>query len=620
MSNSVRNIALVGLPNVGKSSLFNNLTGNRQRVANFPGVTVEKRLGEYEGGGKKLNLIDLPGIYNMEVLGLEEKLTRDVILEKSDSDRVDLYVLVIDATSLKKSLYLALQLQELNLPFVIALNMSDLMAERGVTIDLKAFSKAFDTEVILVSSKDMSSSEQLARKLLDYEIPANKKIQKIEGYNKKILQADYVDNKFKKVEDLGHRLVDQSKENLSISEKIDSYVLHPVLGPVILVVTMLTLFQVLFYGADPFIGLIEDGFEVLATFIREILPAGPFSDLLTDGVIAGVGGVLVFLPHIIFLFLIINTLEDLGYLGRVAFLLDHFMRKVGLPGKAVVPMLSSHACAIPGIMSARILSQHRERLITMMVAPLTTCSARLPVYSLIIAAMFPTNLTFLGLGVAGLVMFGLYFMGIASAFVISFILHKRMPSQLSSTLLMELPDYKVPSFSRILKSSLGKGWLFVKKAGGVILVLSIALWFLLSFPKNDQGVVSVEESYAAQIGKAITPVFAPLGFDWKLTTSLIPSLAAREVLVSSLSTVLAVQADNDEEYRGFSKLLGAKYSLATLLALLVWFVYSPQCISTFAVLRKETGGYKYPLIFGAYSLALAFIMSAFTYQLFSFLT
>ena len=369
-------------------------------------------------------------------------------------------------------------------------------------------------------------------------------------------------------------------------------------------------------------GLIEGGFEWMAALVTEFLPSGYLQSLIVDGVIAGVGGILVFLPHIVFLFIIIHTLEDFGYLGRAAFLLDFMMRKLGLPGKAVIPLLSSHACAIPGIMSARIIENPVQRLITMMISPLTTCSARLPVYTLLIAVIVPDEKVFGFLGAPGLALFGLYLFGIVSAFAVAFIAKKTYAPQSPSYLLMELPPYRMPKALNVLRGALQKGWVFVKKAGTVILLLSIIIWGLVTFPKPpaDADKPDIYYSYAASVGRTFEPVFRPLGFDWKITTALIPSFAAREVLVAAMGTVYAVDGDDTED-EGFltelSSILTKNYSLGTLMALLIWFVFSPQCIATFGVMKKETNGYKMPLVFGAYTLFMAYFFSYLAYIIFS---
>lgn len=617
-------IALVGLPNSGKSSLFNSLTKSKQRVANFPGITVEKRMGEFSFQDEKVDIVDLPGIYTLDVSTLDEKVTRDYIFEKIKDEKADIFTLVVDATNLKKSLYLALQLKEIGQPFVMAMNMMDQAQERGLKLDLEKLSEALGGVKIVptVAVKNEGTSNLVQTIIEESKKQNHAAIDLPKHFQRQIKESDYIKEKFATIEKILSDVTIEKIQADSFTEKLDSIVLHPLLGPFILLAILVTMFQLLFTWSDPFMGMIEGGFESLAGLIDGLLTDGLFKSLLIDGVIAGVGGILVFLPHIVFLFVIIYFLEDFGYLGRVAFLLDFTMRKLGLPGKAVVPLLSSHACAIPGIMSARIIENHFQRMTTMMVAPLTACSARLPVYTLIIGIIIPNEQVLGFLGLPGLVLFALYTFGIASAFIISFIAKKSMTPTSPSYLLMELPPYRIPKMTTVLKNSLLKGWIFVKKAGTVILVLSVIIWGLVTFPKApaDADKPAIHYSYAASIGKTFEPIFTPLGFDWKITTALIPSFGAREVLVSAMGTVYAVDGD-DTENEGFlknlSSIMSSQYSLATLLALLVWFIFSPQCISTIAVLKKETNGYKMPLVYVVYSFALAYIFALVTFLIFS---
>lgn len=613
------NIALVGLPNSGKSSLFNALTKSRQRVANFPGITVEKRIGSLTFEESTFTLLDLPGVYTLDVSTLDEKVTRDYILNKSTDDKAEVFVLVIDSTNIKKSLYLALQIKDLGQKFVLALNMMDVAQKRGLAIDTDKLSAEFDCPVIPIVATEGKGLNDLIKSVKELSLTPSKEVITEKDYQRQIKESSYIKSKLRKTEEIMDKVITSTLTKDTFTEKLDNFLLHPVYGVVILFALLLGMFQLLFVGADPFIGMIESLFEFLGELATQYIPDGYFQSLVVDGILAGVGGILVFLPHIIFLFLIIYTLEDFGYLGRAAFMLDYLMRRLGLPGKAVVPLLSSHACAIPGIMSARIIDNPTERLITMLVSPLTTCSARLPVYTLIIAAMIPND-TYLGFGLPGLVLFGLYAMGIISAFLIAFILKSFMPNTSPSYLMMELPEYRKPKFSNIIRASLQKGMLFVKKAGTVIFVLSMLIWALVTFPKAPENASepAINYSYAAKIGKTFEPIFRPMGFDWRITTALVPSFGAREVLVSSLSTVMAVEAaDEEEAEKGLRALIKNEFSFAAMLALLVWFIYSPQCISTFAVLRKETNSYKIPFLFGVYTLVLAYVMSFITYQVFS---
>ncbi|MBD66152.1 MAG: ferrous iron transporter B [Halobacteriovoraceae bacterium] len=616
-------IALVGLPNSGKSSLFNTLTGNRQRVANFPGITVEKKLGELTFNNQNMEVIDLPGVYTLDASTLDEKITRDYIFNKTQANAADVYVLVMDATNIKKSLYLAFQLKELGKKFVVALNMMDIASQRGQVLDVEALSNKLGgapvVPTVAVAGEGVSQLLSSVEKMIKIE---EQKFEAPSDYQLKIKTREYIKEKLSLVEQTLDEVILTKIKADTFTEKLDSFVLHPILGPILLLSILVVIFQLLFAWSDPFMGMIEMGFEWLGAQAILLLPAGYLQSLVVDGIIAGVGGILVFLPHIIFLFIIIYFLEDFGYLGRAAFLLDFTMRRLGLPGKAVVPLLSSHACAIPGIMSARIIENPTQRLITMMISPLTTCSARLPVYTLLIAAIIP-NITVLGfLQLPGLVLFGLYLFGILGAFGVAFFAKKTFLPTSPSYLMMELPAYRVPKVWTVLRGALQKGWIFVKKAGTVIFLLSIIIWGLVTFPGAPENASEpdINYSYAAQVGKTFEPLFRPLGFDWKITTALIPSFAAREVLVASMGTVYAVEGEDTESESFLASLtstLNKNYSLATLLALLMWFVFAPQCIATFGVLKKETNSYKMPLVFGAYTLAMAYVFSFLTFVIFS---
>ena len=616
-------IALVGLPNSGKSSLFNFITGNRQRVANFPGITVEKKMGEALINDEKHQLIDLPGVYTLDAASLDEKVTRDYIFNKAQGDQADVFVLVVDATNLKKSLYLAYQLKELAKKFVVALNMSDIAEKRGQRLDVERLSqKLGGAPVIPTIATGGEGVEKLLLAAKKLALIETQQFDAPKNYQKLIKQTDYIKQKLAQVELTLSEITVTKMKSDTLTQKLDSFFLHPIWGPALLMTILILIFQLLFSWSDPFMGLIEGGFEWLAELATSVLPAGLLQSLVVDGIIAGVGGILVFLPHIIFLFIIIYFLEDVGYLGRAAFILDYIMRKLGLPGKAVVPLLSSHACAIPGIMSARIIENRYQRLVTMMISPLTTCSARLPVYTLLIAVIIPNEKVFGILGMPGLVLFALYMFGILSAFAVAFLAKKTFAPSSPSYLMMELPPYRVPKVSSIFRGALQKGWIFVKKAGTVIFILSIIIWGLVTFPGAPENAdkPQIHYSYAAKVGKTFEPLFRPLGFDWKITTALIPSFTAREVLVSAMGTVYAVDGE-DPEADGYvsnlSKIMSSQYSLGTLMALLIWFVFSPQCIATFGVMKKETGGYKLPLLFGFYSLAMAYGFSFLAYLIFS---
>lgn len=608
-------IALVGMPNVGKTALFNKLTGSFQRVANFPGVTVEKKTGWVSQKGERiLEIIDLPGIYSLDATTLDEKVTKDFLLKKEKESSADLFVLVLDATNLDKSLYLAFQLKELGYPLVIALNLMDEAKKRDFNLDLELFAQKLDAVVVPTSAATGDGVEKLTSVMKELlQSKERIQLQVPENAQKVFRSPAYVNSIFKKIDGLLKEVTISPLKPDTFSERIDHYMLHPFWGVVILFSLLIVIFQTLFSWASPLQDLIENGFSTLGNLATEYVSHPLLKSLIVDGIISGVGGVIVFLPQIVLLFLFIQFLEDLGYLGRAAFLMDSLMRRLGLPGKSVIPLLSSHACAIPGILSTRVIDNHRERLITMMVIPLTTCSARLPVYAILIAALIP-NVSVLGLPwlkLPGLVLFGLYMMGFLSALLVSLVFKKVLPHSSPSMLLMELPPYRIPKLKNLLLVMKNKAMIFLRKAGGIILVVSIVIWALVTFPQKE--VPSIEHSYAAEIGRVFEPAFRPLGFDWRITTALIPSIGAREVVVSALSMVLSVEGDNEE---GMANALVQHFGLGSLVALLIWFVFAPQCISTFAVLKRETNSLLWPVIMVVYTMAMAYSFAFIARQLF----
>ncbi len=608
-------IALVGMPNVGKTALFNKLTGSFQRVANFPGVTVEKKTGWVtENGVRVLEVIDLPGIYSLDATTLDEKVTKDFLLKKEREASADLFVFVLDATNLDKSLYLALQLKELGYPLVIALNLMDEAKKRNFELDLDLFAERLSAVVVPTSAASGDGVEDLVRATRTALSRGNQVELKVPENSQKVFRSPaYVNGIFRQIDVLLSEVTISKLKPDTFSERIDRVVLHPVWGLVTLFTLLILIFQTLFTWAAPLQDLIEAGFSLAGEVATALIAHPLLRSLVVDGIISGVGGVLVFLPQIVLLFFFIQFLEDLGYLGRAAFLMDSVMRRMGLPGKSVIPLLSSHACAIPGILSTRVIDNHRERLITMLVIPLTTCSARLPVYAILIAAVIPDiavgGLPWLRL--PGLALFALYMLGFGSALAVSLIFKKTLPQASPSMLLMELPPYRIPKARNLFLTMKNKATIFLKKAGGIILIVSIVIWALISFPRTN-GVAQIEQSYAADIGRFFGPVFAPLGFDWRITTALIPSIAAREVVVSALSLVLAVDGENEQH---MASALAQQFGLGTLLALLIWFVFAPQCVSTFAVMKRETNSLRWPVLMVTYTLALAYVFAFLTRQL-----
>ncbi len=605
-------VALVGMPNVGKTALFNKLTGSFQRVANFPGVTVEKKTGWIsENGEKILEVIDLPGIYSLDATTLDEKVTKDFLLQKEKSPTASVFVLVLDATNLDKSLYMAYQLKQLGYPLIIALNLMDEAESRGFKIDLDKFAKALNAEVIPTSAATGFGIPELKIALKKHALVQKEKLSQISippNMQKTFRSPEYVNDIFAQIDQLLSEVTLSPLKADTFSQRIDRFVLHPFWGLIILFAVLIIMFQTLFSWSSPLSDLIENTFAFAGEFISGNISQPLIKSFFVDGIIAGVGGVLVFLPQIMILFLFTQFLEDLGYLGRAAFMMDSFMRKMGLPGKAVIPLLSSHACAIPGIMSTRVIENYRERLITMLVIPLTTCSARLPVYAVLIGAIIP-NQAVMGiefLRLPGLMLFALYMLGFVSAMIMSLIFKNSLPHSSPSMLLMELPPYRVPKFNNLFLVMKNKGKIFLKKAGGIILAISIVIWFLVTFPQTN-GESHIESSYAASIGRTFEPIFRPLGFDWRITTALIPSIGAREVVVSALSMVLSIEEGPEGFEKDMSAVLIQQFGLGSLVALLIWFVFAPQCISTFAVMKRETNGYLWPSVMVGYTLVLAYV-------------
>lgn len=611
-------IALVGSPNSGKTSLFNALTGSHQKVGNYPGVTVEKKIGEFEGH----DIVDLPGLYSFDTRTLDERISKRVVLGKSKNlPAPDLLVVVVDATNLKRSLYLARELKELGRPMIIALNLFDLALKRGLELDLSYLADFFNCPVVPTSSVAKGGVDGL-KKSISREIEKDAGISEIDdkSWLKNLRDLGFIQKAFG---DIDRILAKSTKKNISpdsFTERLDRVVLHPLWGSVLMLTTLVLMFELVFEWAGPLTEMIEDSFSWLAVQVNGIIPEESlWNSFVNDGILAGIGGVLVFLPQIILLFFVIMVFEDFGYLGRMAFLLDHFFRRLGLPGKSVVPLLSSHACAVPGMMAARTIENENDRLATMLVAPLTTCSARIPVYTLLIAAFIPAQKVFGPIGLQALVMLSLYMLGIISSFIMAFILKKTILTGTPSRLLMELPGYKTPRLSYVLRGLWIRTKLFLQKVGKVIVVLTIIVWALISFPRQENGVPDLENSYAARVGKTLSPIFKPLGFDWKLTTALIPSFGAREIVVASLATVLAVEGEEDDE--GFETKLATRvkteYSLATILSLIIWFVFAPQCLSTFAILKKESDSWGWTVFMGLYTTGLAYFGSLIVYQIFS---
>jgi ferrous iron transport protein B len=609
-------LSLIGVPNSGKTALFNRLTGSRQKVANYPGVTVERKEGRLVGPrtGRTYRVVDLPGAYSLEPATLDEAIARDVILGRHAVEPApDLLVCVVDATNLRLNLRLVLELKRLNLPMIVALNMSDVAAQRGYRFDRAALERALGVPVVptvairaggereLVDTIDTYGFADAARSRAPAEAPPPASAAQIEATQREVRRV---------LDEIGYRVPARA----AMLARLDALVLNPVAGPLLLAAVLFLMFQAVFSWARGPQNLINAGVQGLAVWLAAVLPAGPLRGLLLDGVVAGTGSVLVFLPQILILFLFILALEDSGYLPRAAFMLDRLMWRVGLSGRAFIPLLSSFACAIPGIMATRTIPSSRDRIATIMIAPLMTCSARLPVYALLIGAFIPQR----DLGPAnlrGLVLFALYLAGVASALAVAFVLKRTMMHGEYRPLLLELPEYRWPHLSNLALGLWERTRIFLTRVGTIILTLMVVLWFLASFPAPPPGAAgaAIQYSLAGLLGRGLEYLFAPIGFNWQISIALVPGLAAREVAVSALGTVYAMSGASDVA-GALTPIITRTWSLATGLSLLAWYIFAPQCLSTLAVVRRETNSWTYPLAMAAYLFALAYLGAFVTYR------
>jgi ferrous iron transport protein B len=609
-------VALVGNPNCGKTALFNLLTGSRQKVANYAGVTVERKEGKLvTPAGRSLRLLDLPGAYSLHPRSPDERVTCDVLYGRAAGEkRPDLVVCVVDATNLRRNLRLVLAVKRLGLPCVVALNMADLAARRGVVIDPDALSTRLGVPVVSTVGIKSAGADPL-RTLLD----APSAWQRLQPHG--VAHADEAPHAARADHDevqaiLQHLGLDTLVPH-TFSDRIDRVVLHPLFGPLLLAAVLFLVFQAVFAWAEAPMDLIQSATAWLGDKVGAALAEGWLRSLVVDGVIAGAGGVLVFLPQIVILFFFILVLEESGYLPRAAFLLDRLMGSVGLSGRSFIPLLSSFACAIPGIMAARTIADPRDRLVTIMIAPLMTCSARLPVYALLIGAFVPQRQVWGGIELQGLVLFGLYGAGILGGLAVAWVLKRFTSGGQVRTLMMELPNYHWPTLRNIAIGLWQRVVIFMKRVGGIILVLTIALWFLASFPAPPAGASgpAIEYSLAGRLGHALALVFAPIGFNWQISIALVPGLAAREVAVGALGTVYALSATGDDTAQALLPLITQGWSLATALSLLAWYVFAPQCLSTLAAVKRETGGWTMPAAMAGYMFALAYAAAWATYRL-----
>ncbi len=666
LKNRYITIALAGNPNAGKTTLFNALTGMRQKVANYPGVTVERKEGFWrlDGRKKNLHLIDIPGLYSLDATSLDEQIARDVLTGKvAGLEKPDVVIAVVDATNLERNLYLVTQLLEYKIPVVVALTMIDAAEKQSIEIDTKKLAALLQVPVVSINAKQKIGLGKLAEVVLkaveteqiphpawlseaDFEDEIHLSLTDDAKVNRPIFA------RYNFISDVYQETVKpKDTQERSISEKIDRVLTHKFFGLVILIGILLLVFQTIFSWASLPMDLLDQGFGALGNFLRAQMSEGILTDLLVDGVIAGVGGVLVFLPQILLLFLFLSILEDTGYMARAAFLLDKLMSRIGLHGKAFLPLLSSFACAIPGIMATRTIENPKDRLATILIAPFMSCSARLPVYTVMIAAFFSgqTVLGFISMG--AILMLAMYALGIFVAIAVAFILKRTLLKSPPPPFVMELPPYRLPNIRTILQNMFVRAGLFLKRAGTVILAISILLWALTYFPRNvevssENGIVEIQtadnsetqdsnlktneneqastqlkNSYAGQLGRVVEPVIKPLGFDWKIGIGLVASFGAREVVISTLGIIYSVGKDTDdtqtltEAFRAAKRDDGSpEWTPLTALTLMVFFVLAMQCMSTVAVVRRETNSWAWTLFMVGYMTGLAYLAAFLTYQ------
>jgi ferrous iron transport protein B len=612
-------IALVGNPNCGKTALFNILTGSRQKVANYAGVTVERKEGSLlTPSGRRARILDLPGAYSLEALTPDEQVTADVLLgRRAGEAQPDFIVSVTDATNLRQNLRLVLSLKRLGLPMVVALNMSDIARRKGIVIDASRLAAELGVPVVTTIGVKTSGVRSLIEVLDRVAVPAGGAgAQKTSSAWHTPSAAD-IEHDQAEVRRILAAVGADHIDGATFSDRVDALVLHPVLGPALLALILFLVFQAVFAWAQVPMDAIKAGVDSLGGWLGTVLPASLFRDLLIDGVLAGAGSVLVFLPQIVILFFFILVLEDSGYLPRAAFLLDRVMGSVGLSGRAFIPLLSSFACAIPGIMATRTIQNPRDRLTTIMIAPLMTCSARLPVYALIIGAFIPQRSMWGGLELQGLVLFALYLVGVVSAMAVAYVLKRSGSGTRFQSLLLELPVYHWPNLRNLLIGLWQRVEIFLTRVGTIILALMVILWALSSFPAPPPGATgpAIQYSIAGHLGAALAVIFKPIGFNWQISIALVPGLAAREVAVGALGTVYALSATGENVSSALAPLISHSWSLPTALSLLAWYVFAPQCLSTLATVRRETNSWRYPIIMAAYQFGLAYLGSWLTFSI-----
>lgn len=607
-----KNIALVGNPNCGKTSLFNTLTGTRQKVANYAGVTVERKEGFFKlPSGDTVRVLDLPGTYSLKPSSLDEEVTRAVCFGELKGEVIpDIFVCVVDATNLHLHLSLVLEVRALNRPMLLVLNMMDEVRKRGIAIDTTKLSQLLGIPVVESVAVKTKGIQGLLTQL----------------DQKNLFVAPYHSDlsHFDQIKYITKQVILKNDNGDKRTAFLDKIFLHPVFGLLILTFTMFVMFQAVFIWAQPLISFVEDSITWFSGVIGPLISHPLLRSLIVDGVIAGAGSVLAYMPQILILFFFILVLEESGYLPRAAFLLDKLMSKAGLSGRSFIPLLSSFACAIPGIMATRSISSERDRLATIMIAPLMTCSARLPVYALLIAAFIPNKLVYGWLSLQGLVLFGLYMSGIVSALLVSLFLKLVRKDKTESIFIFELPTYRIPDVRNVALGLYDRATIFLKRVGGIIVALSILLWFLVTFPlpPDNPTMPPVNYSIAGQLGHLIHPIFAPIGFTWEICIALIPAMAAREVIIAALGVIYAMSGDEDAVTQTLlSQISGPDgWGLATGMSLLVWFIFAPHCLATLATIRRETGSWKQPTIMAVYLFSLAYLFAFITYQVVSHLT
>ena len=615
-------VALLGNPNCGKTALFNLLTGSRQKVANYSGVTVERKEGRLVlESGKTLRILDLPGAYSLYPRSLDERVTCNVLLGRAQGEKKpDLVLCILSAMNLRRNLRLVLAAKRLGIPCIVVLNMLDVAKRQGLHIDTAALSRELDLPVLTSIGIQSRGADAIKHYLdqLDWRnlqaLRTGTADATLEGVASHIAHAETDNVQVQRI--LQNLHLDQIIPD-RLSDRLDAVLLHPVVGPIILAVLLFLIFQAVFSWATLPMEWIKLAVEYLGAQIVHVLPNNWFRSLLINGVLAGLGGVIIFLPQILILFFFILLLEESGYLPRAAYLLDRVMGSVGLSGRSFIPLLSSFACAIPGIMATRSISNARDRLVTILIAPMMTCSARLPVYALLISAFIPERTLSAGIDLQGLVLFLLYLAGIFGAMAVAWLLKRFTSEQFRfNALMMELPSYHLPRLGNLAISLWQRAEIFMRRVGGIILVMTISLWILSSFPLPPEGATGapIQYSVAGMLGRGLAHLFSPIGFNWQISIAVVPGMAAREVVVSSLATVYALSSSTVDASDALIPLISSGWSLATALSLLAWFVFAPQCLSTIAAVKRETGGWRIPVIMLTYLFALAYLASFITYQ------